>query len=75
MDRIPQDELRPSERRVLELAAAGLTNDEIAARLCLSPNSVGTYFKRVYERWHIRGQREEAIRRFRREGRRYAAAE
>jgi two-component system nitrate/nitrite response regulator NarL len=38
------------ERQLLELAAAGLTTAEIASRLHLSPNTVKTYWQRLYEK-------------------------
>lgn len=38
------------ERELLELAAAGLNTSEIASRLCLSPNTVKTYWQRLYEK-------------------------
>ena len=38
------------ERELLELAAAGAGNAEIAQRLCLSPNTVKTYWQRLYEK-------------------------
>jgi two-component system nitrate/nitrite response regulator NarL len=38
------------ERELLELAAQGTTNAEIARRLSLSPNTVKTYWQRVYEK-------------------------
>jgi two-component system nitrate/nitrite response regulator NarL len=38
------------ERELLELAAQGITSAEIAKRLCLSPNTVKTYWQRLYEK-------------------------
>jgi two-component system, NarL family, nitrate/nitrite response regulator NarL len=38
------------ERELLELAADGATNLEIARHLCLSPNTVKTYWKRLYDK-------------------------
>jgi two-component system nitrate/nitrite response regulator NarL len=38
------------ERQLLELAATGASNNEIAQRLCLSPNTVKTYWQRLYEK-------------------------
>lgn len=42
--------LSSRERDLLELAAAGLTTAEIASRLFLSPNTVKTYWQRLYEK-------------------------
>lgn len=43
-------QLSGRERELLELAAAGLTTGEIASRLYLSPNTVKTYWQRLYEK-------------------------
>jgi two-component system, NarL family, nitrate/nitrite response regulator NarL len=43
-------QLSGRERELLELAAAGLTTGEIARRLYLSPNTVKTYWQRLYEK-------------------------
>lgn len=43
-------QLSGRERELLELAAEGLTTGEIAARLHLSPNTVKTYWQRLYEK-------------------------
>lgn len=42
--------LSPRERELLELASGGATSAEIAKRLCLSPNTVKTYWQRLYEK-------------------------
>jgi two-component system nitrate/nitrite response regulator NarL len=43
-------QLSARERELLELAAAGLTTPEIARKLYLSPNTVKTYWQRLYEK-------------------------
>ena len=43
-------QLSGRERELLELAAEGLTTIEIAQRLYLSPNTVKTYWQRLYEK-------------------------
>lgn len=43
-------QLSGRERELLELAASGLTTSEIASRLYLSPNTVKTYWQRLYEK-------------------------
>jgi len=48
------------ERELLELAADGLTTGEIADRLCLSPNTVKTYWQRLYEKLGC-GDRTSAV--------------
>ena len=54
------------ERELLEFAAEGLTTAEIAERLYLSPNTVKTYWQRLYEKLGARDRASaiaEAIRR------------
>lgn len=43
-------QLSGRERELLELAAAGLSTPEIARQLYLSPNTVKTYWQRLYEK-------------------------
>ena len=43
-------ELSPSERQVVLLAAEGLTNPEIAARLFVSPRTVGSHLYRSFSK-------------------------
>jgi ATP/maltotriose-dependent transcriptional regulator MalT len=47
------EELTPSERRVAELAAAGLSNRDIAGALFISPKTVETNLARVYRKLDI----------------------
>jgi two-component system, NarL family, nitrate/nitrite response regulator NarL len=59
-------QLSGRERELLELAAEGLTTAEIAERLYLSPNTVKTYWQRLYEKLGARDRASaiaEAIRR------------
>jgi two-component system, NarL family, nitrate/nitrite response regulator NarL len=59
-------QLSGRERELLELAAEGLTTAEIAQRLYLSPNTVKTYWQRLYEKLGARDRASaiaEAIRR------------
>jgi len=53
-----RDQLTDAERRVAELAAAGLTNAEIARRLYLSRNTIETHLRHVYSKLAIRSRRE-----------------
>ncbi len=48
--------LTPSERRVAEKAAAGLSNRDIAAELFLSPKTVEMNLSRVYRKLSIRSR-------------------
>jgi two-component system nitrate/nitrite response regulator NarL len=43
-------QLSGRERQLLELAASGLNTNAIASRLFLSPNTVKTYWQRLYEK-------------------------
>ncbi|WP_162606541.1 helix-turn-helix transcriptional regulator [Jiangella asiatica] len=52
------NELSPSERRVAELAATGLTNREVAQTLCVHPKTVEAHLSRVYRKLGI-GSRAE----------------
>jgi DNA-binding CsgD family transcriptional regulator len=51
-------ELTPTERRVAELAASGLTNREVAAAAFMSPKTVEANLARVYRKLGIRSRAE-----------------
>ena len=48
--------LSPRELEVLELVAAGLTNEAIAARLCLSVRTVERHLSNVYAKLRVSGK-------------------
>lgn len=50
--------LTPSERRVAELAASGMTNRAVAAALFISPKTVEANLARVYRKLGIRSRAE-----------------
>ncbi len=50
--------LTASEQRVAELAASGLTNREVAARLFISPKTVEVNMYRIYRKLGIRSRAE-----------------
>lgn len=57
----PEGEAAPLTARELEIAqlvADGLSNDEIAARLYISPRTVGTHLTNVYKRLEIHSRAE-----------------
>jgi DNA-binding NarL/FixJ family response regulator len=51
-------ELTPSEQRVAELAASGMTNRDVAAALFISPKTVEATVARVYRKLGIRSRAE-----------------
>jgi len=50
------ERLTPSEQKVCELAAAGLRNQEIAARLFLSDKTVEANLTRAYRKLGVRSR-------------------
>ena len=48
--------LTPQEREVAQLAATGLTNREIAARLYMSPRTVSAHLYRIFPKLGIRSR-------------------
>jgi DNA-binding CsgD family transcriptional regulator/tetratricopeptide (TPR) repeat protein len=50
------DELTASEQRVAQLAASGLTNREVAAKLFMSPKTVEANLARIYRKLGIRSR-------------------
>ncbi|MGW7237454.1 helix-turn-helix transcriptional regulator [Streptomyces sp. NPDC054804] len=59
----PAGELTPQERQIAELAAQGLTNRDIAARLYLSPCTVGYHLHKIFPKLGItaRAQLRDAL--------------
>lgn len=56
-------QLSPREAEVLGLAAKGYRSKEIADALSLSPQTVETHFRNMYEKLHVRS-RTEAVAKF-----------
>lgn len=56
-------QLTPREQEVLELATKGYRSKEIADTLALSPQTVQTHFRNIYEKLHVRS-RAEAVAKF-----------
>jgi DNA-binding CsgD family transcriptional regulator len=55
-------DLTTTEQRVAELAAAGLTNREVAAAVFMSPKTVESVLSRVYRKLSIRSRAELGMR-------------
>ena len=53
-----QAKLTPTEQRVAELAATGVTNREMAAALFISPKTVEANLSRIYRKLNIRSRAE-----------------
>jgi DNA-binding CsgD family transcriptional regulator len=60
--RQPAGELTPAERRVVELAAEGLANKEIASRLFVSVRTVEVHLKHAYAKLGVRSRTQLARR-------------
>jgi DNA-binding NarL/FixJ family response regulator len=50
--------LTPSEQRVAEMAASGMTNKDIAAELFISPKTVEVNLSRIYRKLNIHSRME-----------------
>ena len=50
--------LTPSEQRVAELAATGMTNRDVASALFISPKAVEANLARVYHKLDIKSRAE-----------------
>ena len=57
------DDLTPTEQRISELVAAGMTNREVAEKLFVTPKTVESALTRVYRKLAVRS-RTELARRF-----------
>ena len=55
------DELRPSEKKILELLATGLANKEIADRLGLSSGTVRWHLENIYSKLHVHSRTEAVL--------------
>ncbi|GAA0490147.1 transcriptional regulator [Paractinoplanes deccanensis] len=54
----PLGRLSPQQRQIVQLAARGLRNREIAAQLRVSPRTVGTHLYNAYPKLGVSGRRE-----------------
>ena len=53
-DQVATNELTPQERVVARLVAQGLTNKEIAEQLFLSPNTIETHLRHIFQKADVR---------------------
>jgi RNA polymerase sigma factor (sigma-70 family) len=61
----PANGLTPREREVLSLLAEGLTQNEIADRLVISPKTVATHIQRILGKLDVRSRAEAVARAYR----------
>jgi DNA-binding NarL/FixJ family response regulator len=54
-------ELTPREREILTLVAAGLSNDDIAERLVISPTTAKTHVNRTMTKLHVRDRAQLVV--------------
>ena len=55
-----ETELSARETEILAQLAEGLSNKEIASRVCISVNTVRSHLLHIYEKLHVRGRTEAA---------------
>jgi DNA-binding CsgD family transcriptional regulator len=53
-DQVATNELTPQERVVARLVAQGFTNKQIAEQLFLSPNTIETHLRHIFQKAHVR---------------------
>jgi DNA-binding CsgD family transcriptional regulator len=58
--RSADDELTPSERRVVDLAVSGLSNKEIAGKLVVSTYTVEAHLSHAYAKLGVRSRSQLA---------------
>lgn len=56
----PAARLSQREREILALVAAGLANEAIADRLCLSPHTIKTHLYNIYRKIHVKSRVQAA---------------
>ena len=60
-DALPFPQLTPREREILEMVAAGRSNQQIAGSLYLSPKTVRNNLSNIFGKLHVAGRTEAVI--------------
>lgn len=57
----PQENMTPQERKVLACIVAGLTNKDIASRLCISPSTVKAHVGSLFKKLNLSNRTEASV--------------
>lgn len=57
----PSNLLTPQEQNILELIVKGLSNNEIATTICLSPHTIKAHLKKIFEKLHVDNRTKAAV--------------
>jgi DNA-binding CsgD family transcriptional regulator len=50
------EDLTPRQREIVVLIIQGLTNEEIATKLCIKPKSVQGHLTRIFGKYHLKNR-------------------
>jgi NarL family two-component system response regulator LiaR len=54
------EDLTPRQREIVVLIIQGLTNEEIATKLCIKPKSVQGHLTRIFGKYHLKNRTQLA---------------